>query len=108
MTTDWISLAAVATSGVFAGAVVRMTLVEHPARLSCGTEIALRVWRASHNRATAMGVTLVVAALAAGSERWLETGARTWALGAAILIRVVAVSEWAIISTQTTCASTTL
>ena len=100
MTTDWISLAAVATSGVFAGVVIRMTLVEHPARLSCGTEIALRVWSASHHRATAMGVTLIVAAVASGSERWLQSGALPWALGAATLISVFPITVWAILPVE--------
>jgi hypothetical protein len=100
MTADWISLAAVTTSGVFAGVVIRMSLVEHPARLACGTEIALRVWRASHNRATAMGVTLVVAAVALGSERWLHTGALPWALGAALLISVFPITVWAILPVE--------
>ena len=100
MTTDWVSLAAVSTSGVFAGVVIRMTVVEHPARLACGTEIALRVWRASHHRATAMGVTLVVAAVASGSERWLQSGALPWALGAAVLISVFPMTVWAILPVE--------
>src|SRR5262245_12053416 len=39
-----------------------VSFVEHPARLACGTEIALAEWRPSYKRAAAMQVALVVLA----------------------------------------------
>ncbi len=55
------ALATLACS-LFAGAAVYITFVEHPARLSCGTEIAARQWAPSYKRATVMQVPLAVLA----------------------------------------------
>ena len=38
---------AVGCCGLFAGAALYINLVEHPARMSCGVEIALREWEPS-------------------------------------------------------------
>lgn len=37
-----LALLATACAGLFAGAAIYITAVEHPARLSCGTHLALR------------------------------------------------------------------
>ena len=44
----------------FASAAVYVSFVEHPARLACGTQIALAEWRPSYKRAATMQVALVV------------------------------------------------
>jgi hypothetical protein len=60
-----IELVAVLACTLFAGAAVYISAVEHPARLSCGTELAATEWRPSYKRATVMQVSL---ALVAGSS----------------------------------------
>jgi hypothetical protein len=39
-------------AGLFAGAAIYISAVEHPARLSCGTELALREFAPSYHRAS--------------------------------------------------------
>jgi Anthrone oxygenase len=51
----WIALVA---TGLFAGAALYVSLVEHPARLDAGAEAALAQWRPSYKRATRMQATL--------------------------------------------------
>jgi len=52
-------MAAVA-AGLFAGAAIYVTAVEHPARLSCGPELALREFAPSYRRGTTMQASLAV------------------------------------------------
>jgi hypothetical protein len=49
-----IQFIAVLATTFFAGAAVYINLVEHPARMSCSTEIAMAVWAPSYRRATVM------------------------------------------------------
>jgi len=44
----------VLSCGLFAGAAVYITLVEHPARMECGTELAATEFRPSYRRAAVM------------------------------------------------------
>jgi hypothetical protein len=45
-------------AGLFAGASIYINLVEHPARLECGTEVAARQFAPSYRRASWMQATL--------------------------------------------------
>ncbi len=45
---------------IFAGAALYINLVEHPARMVCGTEIAIRQWAPSYKRATWMQAPLAI------------------------------------------------
>jgi hypothetical protein len=58
---------AIFTSGLFAGAAIYINLVEHPARLSCGTQLAVREFGPSYRRATIQQASLAVIGCAAGS-----------------------------------------
>jgi len=57
---------ATACAGVFFGAAIYINLVEHPARVSCGTELALREFAPSYRRASVMQGGLAVLGLVAG------------------------------------------
>jgi hypothetical protein len=46
---------------VFAGAAVYVTFVEHPARVSCGTELAIVEFAPSYRRAAVMQASLAIA-----------------------------------------------
>jgi hypothetical protein len=80
---------AAACAGLFAGAAMYINLVEHPARLSCGTELAVREFAPSYRRATVMQAFLAVAGcIAALWSAWLLRDA--WiAVGALLLGAVV-------------------
>lgn len=43
-----------AIAGVFVGAALYVNLVEHPARMSCGTEAAVQEFRPSYRRGAVM------------------------------------------------------
>lgn len=83
------TLVAVLACGLFAGAAVYINLVEHPARLSCGTEIAARQWAPSYRRATVMQASLAIVAAVAGGARWAQTRDWLWLAGAAAILAVV-------------------
>src|SRR5262249_45068841 len=73
-----VQFVAVLATTVFAGAALYINLVEHPARMSCRTDVAATVWAPSYERATLMQAPLaVVGGLASALAWWL--GARlTW------------------------------
>ena len=76
-------------STLFTGASIYINLVEHPARLSCGTEIAARQWAPSYKRATVMQVSLALIATAAGIVRGAGGGGYEWYAGAALIFAVI-------------------
>ena len=63
-------------------AAIYINLVEHPARLACGTELAARQWAPCYKRATVMQVPLAVVATLGGIAQWLAGGGSSWLLGA--------------------------
>jgi hypothetical protein len=63
-------------------------VAEHPARLSCGTEIAATQWAPSYKRATMMQAPLAIVAMAAGLSRGVYGGG-LWFAGAALIGAVV-------------------
>ena len=78
----WILIVATLCAGLFAGASIYINTVEHPARLSCGTELAIREFAPSYHRATLMQVPLAVAGCVTGlwsawdqGDVWLTVGA---------------------------------
>jgi Domain of unknown function (DUF1772) len=87
--TDWIGALAALASSCFAGAALYINLVEHPARMSCGTEIAFRQWAPSYKRATAMQVSLAAVATGAGLLRWANGGGWPWPVGVLAIASVV-------------------
>ena len=47
-------------AGLFAGAAIYVSVVEHPARVSCGTEFALREFAPSYKRGAIMQASLAL------------------------------------------------
>jgi uncharacterized membrane protein len=84
-----IELIAVLACSLFAGAAVYITAVEHPARLSCGTEIAVTQWAPSYQRATLMQAPLAIIAALFGIIRGVQGGEVVWLWAAAIILAVV-------------------
>ena len=85
----WILVIAALCAGVFAGAAIYITAVEHPARLSCGTELALREFGPSYRRATVMQAPLAMAGCVTGLWSAWARGDAWLALGAILLGAVV-------------------
>jgi uncharacterized membrane protein len=96
----WLLILATVCAGLFAGAAVYINAVEHPARLSCGTELAVREFAPSYHRATVMQASLAVTGCVAGSwSAWVVRD--PWiALGAILLGAVVPVTLVVILPTN--------
>lgn len=56
---------------LFAGAAVYVSLVEYPARMECGTELAATEFGPSYRRAAAMQASLATACLLGSIVAWL-------------------------------------
>jgi Anthrone oxygenase len=97
---DGLALIAILSCTLFAGAAVYINLVEHPARLSCGTEIAARQWAPSYKRATVMQASLAVVAGIAGLARWLQGGQVLWLRGSLAILAVIPVTLLVIFPTN--------
>src|SRR2546428_13963689 len=67
---DFLGLFATLACGLFAGAAIYVSLVEHPARLSCRTGIAYSQWAPSYKRGTVMQASLAVMSGTVGIARW--------------------------------------
>lgn len=63
-------LLATVCAGLFAGAAIYVSLVEHPARLSCGIELALTEFAPSYRRGTVMQASLALAGGALAVAAW--------------------------------------
>jgi hypothetical protein len=92
----WSLIIAAACAGLFAGAAVYINAVEHPARLSCGTELSVREFAPSYHRATVMQASLAVIGCMAGvlsawqlGDVWVVIGAMF--LGAVVPYTLVAI-----------------
>lgn len=81
-------LAVVATA-LFSGAAIYVSLVEHPARLHCSTEIALAQWRRSYPRGTVMQASLAVAGTLLGVSAFLSGEGLIWLIAGILLASVV-------------------
>jgi hypothetical protein len=81
-------LALLATA-LFAGAALYINLVEHPARLSCGTASAWKQWVPSYRRATWMQAPLAIAGGLAGLGVGMLGGGATWSIAAVLILSVV-------------------
>ncbi len=75
-------------TALFAGAAVYISLVEHPARMECGTRLAVTEFGPSYRRATVMQASLAITAFVAAIGAWLESSRWVWLAGG-ILIGVV-------------------
>ena len=74
---------------LFAGAAIYVNLVEHPARMECGTEIAVKEFGPSYRRATQMQVLLATVSFVSSIVAWLNGANFWWLVGGALLALVV-------------------
>jgi competence protein ComGC len=84
-----LEFAATLTTAIFAGASLYITLVEHPARMECGTAIAAAEFRPSYRRATIMQASLAGCAFLTAVSAWWLTSRAIWFLGGILIGAVV-------------------
>jgi hypothetical protein len=82
-------IVATLATGLFAGAAVYITLVEHPARVSCGTEVAIQEFVPSYRRASVMQASLAIVGAACGIITGLQQRDSTVIVAALLIAAVV-------------------
>ena len=89
MLLDTLLLIALVATGTFAGAAVYVSLVEHPARVSCGVQVALKQFGPSYKRGAVMQASLALIGMAAGFGLAWQARDGWYALAALLLGAVV-------------------
>lgn len=74
---------------IFAGAAIYINAVEHPARMSCGVQVALAEWTPSYRRATVMQASLAVLGFAFALAAWLAGAELRYLVAGIVLVTVV-------------------
>jgi len=80
---------AVLSCSLFTGAAVYITLVEHPARMQCGVEIAATEFVPSYRRATVMQATCAAVGLLSSVAAWLAGAGFLWLIAGVLLGSVI-------------------
>ena len=99
---------AVLACGLFAGAAVYVSLVEHPARMACGVEIATAEFPPSYHRGTIMQVTLATVCLLSSIAAWLAGATFWWVVAGALQVSVIPFTLIVILPTNKQLLSPTL
>jgi len=88
------------STALFAGAALYITMVEHPARMECGTSLAATVFGPSYRRATPIQASLAVIACLCGLASWWMTRHTAWLAGAILMGSVVPFTLFVILPTN--------
>ena len=94
--------------GLFTGAAVYISLVEHPARMKCGVELAAIEFAPSYRRATIMQATLAAVGLFSSIAAWLAGATFWWLVGGVVLGAVIPFTLIVILPTNKQLMSPTL
>ena len=92
--------AAILSGALFAGAALYINLVEHPARMQCGIELAATVFGPSYHRATMMQVPLALLAAISAVCSWWFDHSMLWIAGALLIFAVIPYTLIAILPTN--------
>jgi hypothetical protein len=84
-----LQLIATLAAGLFAGAALYITFVEHPARMHCGTGLAVTEFGPSYKRAAIMQAPLAAVGFLSGTAEWLGGAHFLWAIGGVLLGAVI-------------------
>jgi hypothetical protein len=84
-----LELVATLAAGLFSGASIYINLVEHPARMQCGTAQALAQWRPSYKRATVMQAALAAVGFLSATGTWMLGAESSWLIGGILLGLVI-------------------
>jgi uncharacterized membrane protein len=77
------------SAGLFAGGAIYVNLVEHPARMECGTDLAIKEFAPSYRRATILQVSLAVIGFLTSIAAWLTNGTLWWLVGGTVLVAAI-------------------
>ena len=77
------------STGLFAGAAIYVTVVEHPARLECGVAIAVTEFAPSYRRAAVMQAGLAALGSLAAIAAWAAGGGMPFLIAGALLGSVI-------------------
>ena len=84
-----LELLATLSAGLFSGASIYVNLVEHPARIQCGTALAVAQWGPSYKRATVMQASLAVVGFLSATGAWMRGAGGLWLIGGILLGLVI-------------------
>ena len=99
---------AVLACGLFAGAAVYVSLVEHPARMECGVELAATEFPPSYRRGTIMQVMLAALCLLSSIAAWLAGATFWWVVAGVLQVSVIPFTLIVILPTNKRLLSPTL
>ncbi len=84
-----LGLLATLCAGLFAGAAIYINLVEHPARMSLGANLAHAEWAPAYHRGTMMQAPLAMIGLLAALAAWGSGSGLGWLVGGLMLGSVI-------------------
>src|SRR5215207_2634979 len=84
-----LELIATLCAGLFAGAAIYITFVEHPARLECGTALAATEFGPSYRRAAVMQASLAAVGFVASVAAWWDGRSLPVLIGGLLLVLVI-------------------
>ena len=88
------------SASLFTGASIYINLVEHPARMSCGTAIAITEFAPSYKRATVMQVLLAATSFLSSLIAWFMDASIYWLIGGILIVTVIPFTVIAILPTN--------
>ena len=86
--------------GLFSGAALYINLVEHPARMEAGTELAVAEFGPSYRRAAWLQAFLAIIGSLSAGLTWFRGDSIAWLWGAVLLFSVVPFTLLVILSTN--------
>lgn len=95
-----LQLIATLCAALFAGAALYINVVEHPARMSLGTEAAVNEWAPSYRRATWMQAPLAIIGFVCAVIAWHTGSGIEWLIGGVLLGLVVPFTLFVIMPTN--------
>ena len=91
---------ATVASGLFTGAAIYINLVEHPARMQAGTQLALTEFAPSYHRATVTQVSLAAIGFLSALRAWRSSADARWLLGGGLLVASIPFTAAVILPTN--------
>ena len=91
---------ALMATGLFFGAALYISLVEHPARLEAGLDVALRQFPHSYRRAARLQASAAIVGSLAAFVVWMLGASSLWALSALLLFSIVPITLLVIFPTN--------
>jgi uncharacterized membrane protein len=80
---------AVLATILFTGAAIYINVAEHPARMECGTVVAVSVFGPSYRRAAVMQVILALIATVSAISAWILGAGVSWLVGGLLIFAVM-------------------